>query len=228
MKPETRPTAHHTSPGEPTAIVPPQALARVLTSPGGSLSMLYGSKPVFHLALRLAAHAMQNGHTIAAIDGCNRFNVHLLARHAREHRIDPDAFLKRIFVSRGFTCYQMEAAITRRLPAFLRTKGARAALILGLLETFYDQQAPFREASLMLERVIAALQEIKSGGVSVLLVCSDVRVLPEERNRFITRLKEGSDAVYHVTVNEEHAPVIRLESTGNTPRPHPSLQPQGE
>lgn len=217
----TKPIPHQTAPGESPAIIPPQALARAFASPGGSVSLLYGSKPVFHLALRLAAFAMSNGRSIAAVDGCNRFNVHLLARHAREHRIDTHEFLRRVYISRGFTCYQMEAAITRRLPAFLRTRSIHAALILGLLETFYDQQAPFREAAAMLERVIASIRDLKAGGVSVLLVCSDVKVLPEERNRFIARLKTAADAVYHVAVNEEGAPVIRIESAGH---PHHTLQ----
>jgi hypothetical protein len=164
---------------------------------------------------------MSNNRSIAAVDGCNRFNVHLLARHAREHRIDTQEFLRRVYVSRGFTCYQMEAAITRRLPVFLQTHRINAALILGLLETFYDQQAPFREAASMLERVIVSIRELKAGGVSVLLVCSDVKVLPKERNRFIARLKTAADAVYHVAVNEEGAPVIRIESAGS---PHHTLQ----
>jgi hypothetical protein len=189
-----------------------QSLARVLTGPRGSVCLMYGDKVVFPIALHMAAHAMSHGISIATIDGCNRFNVHLLARYAREHRIDPQAFLNRIYVSRGFTCYQMEAAITRRLLPFLRAKNARAAIILGLLETFYDEQAPFREVTQMIERVIGALHEIKAGGISVLLPCVDVKVSPEERNRLFTRLKSGADSIYKVTTNEQHAPVVVHES----------------
>jgi len=69
----------------------------------------------------------------------NRFDVHYLAEFARRlacrpagsagarhdgRRITPEDLLDRIFVSRAFTCYQMEAAITERLPAFLRRSGS--------------------------------------------------------------------------------------------------------
>jgi hypothetical protein len=102
----------------------------------------------------MAAYAMTQGTSVAVVDGCNRFNVHLLARFARERRLDPDAFLHRIYVSRGFTWYQMEQAVVNRLPAFLRSIGSRTALVFGLLDTLYDDQAPLREVQQILRRLL--------------------------------------------------------------------------
>ena len=57
----------------------------------------------------------------------------------------PENLLDNIFVSRAFTCYQMEAVITERLPAFVRRSRSPVVMIFGLLDTFYDEQAPLFE-----------------------------------------------------------------------------------
>ena len=164
---------------------------------------------------------MTQGTPIAVVDGCNRFNVHLLSRFARERRLDPDEFLRRIFISRGFTCYQMEQAVTRRLPLFLQSIGSNIAMIFGLLDTFYDEQASFREVQQILRRVLGTLQDIKTGGVSVLLACTEWNVLPKERNQLFATLKTGMDTVYRLGIDRKNAPALFLESgTANTHRSH--------
>jgi len=164
---------------------------------------------------------MTQGTPIAVVDGCNRFNVHLLSRFARERHLDPDEFLRRIFISRGFTCYQMEQAVTRRLPLFLQSIGSNIAMIFGLLDTFYDEQASFREVQQILRRVLGTLQDIKTGGVSVLLACTEWNVLPKERNQLFATLKTGMDTVYRLGIDRKNAPALFLESgTANAHRSH--------
>ena len=154
---------------------------------------------------------MARGSSVAVVDGCNRFDVHFLSRFAREHQLNVDDFLHRIFVSRGFTCYQMEQAIVYRLPSFLAEINSHTAMIFGLLDTFYDQQAPLREVRQILHRVVAALQEMKARGISVLLVCRKLNVLPKERNELFTTLQEGADMVYRLQVDEDKIPQLFLE-----------------
>jgi hypothetical protein len=167
---------------------------------------------------------MAQGRSIAVVDGCNRFNVHLLSRFARERHIDPDKFLQQIFISRGFTCYQMEQAVGSRLPAFLESIGSNIAMIFGLLDTFYDEQASFREVQQILRRLLGALQEIKAGGVSVLLACTEWNVLPKERNQLFTTLKTGMDTIYRLMMDHNSKPSLFLES-GMMGKQH-SLQTQ--
>ena len=184
---------------------------------------------IFRLSLIMAAQALTKGASIAVVDGCNRSDVHLIARYARERQIDPAVLLNRIFISRGFTCYQMEAAITSRLPVFLkqlRSKMARStmpattqawapkpptALIFGLLDTFYDEQAPLREVQQALRRVIASLQTLKAQGISILLTSMEWNVLPKERNQLLTTLKSGMDRVYRLTIHQDGKPHLLLE-----------------
>jgi len=195
-----------------------QSLVQSFVAPPGKLCLLYGDRLIYQLSLRMAAYAMTQGTSVAVVDGCNRFNVHLLSRFARERRIDPDEFLHRIYISRGFTCYQMEQAVGNRLPLFLESIGSNVAMIFGLLDTFYDEQASFREVQQILQRLLGALQEIKRGGVSVLLACTEWNVLPKERNQLFTTLKTGMDSIYRLTADQNDKPSLVLEPGGISQR----------
>jgi hypothetical protein len=173
--------------------------------------LLYGDSAVFRLSHRIGARVLGDGGTVALVDGANRFDIHAVVRFAQERNLDPEQLLRRLFISRGFTCYQVEAAITERLPAFLRRTGARTVLIYGLLDTFYDEQAPLRDVRLILERVLESLSRLRNEGVSVLLVSTDWRVLPEARNRLLDRLKKGMDRVYRLETENSRSAQLYLE-----------------
>ena len=98
-----------------SALIPvkSQALFRAFAEPNGKVFLLYGDPLIFRLSILMAGYALVRDTTIALVDGCNRFDIHTLIRFAQEKRRSPDELLRRIFVSRGFTCYQMEAAVTR-------------------------------------------------------------------------------------------------------------------
>ncbi len=187
-----------------------QALVQHFAAPPGKTYLLYGDKPIFLLSLRMAAYGMAYGSSVAVVDGCNRFDVHFLSQFARERKLNVDDFLHHIFISRGFTCYQMEQAIVHRLPSFLAKIGSSTAMIFGLLNTFYDQQAPLREVRQILHRVIGGLQEMKARGISVLLVSRKLNVSPEERNELFATLQAAVDTVYRLQMNGD-APQLFLE-----------------
>ncbi|MBI3788705.1 MAG: hypothetical protein HY276_10685 [Ignavibacteriales bacterium] len=198
----------HTSPVAPFN---PQTLFQSFAEPTGKMYLTYGDRLVFRLSLVLAAQVLSKGGSIAVIDGGNRFDVHTITNFARERRLDPDALLNRIFVSRGFTCYQMEAAITSRLPEFLARNNSRVAMIFGLLDTFYDEQAPLREVRQILNRVLHALYAMKNDNISVLLASTEYNVLPKERNQLFVQLRSAMDTVYHLTLDTDNKPQLSLE-----------------
>ncbi|RPI02845.1 MAG: hypothetical protein EHM64_13295, partial [Ignavibacteriae bacterium] len=178
----------------------------------GKVFLLYGERPIFQLSLHMAAHTMAGGNALAVVDGCNRFDVHALSRFARMRKIDPDEFLRRIFISRGFTCYQMEQAITHKLPSFLSGIRSQTAMIFGLLDTFYDEQASLREVRQILQRVLVSFRDMKAAGHSLLLVCLERTVAPPERNQLFTTLRNGMDRVYKLKFDEQGALRLLLES----------------
>ena len=193
-----------------SALTSADTIIRSFPQPPGKVILLHGDREIFPFSLTMAAGAMRKGMPIAVVDGANRFDVHLLARFARERRMNPDEFLRHIYISRGFTCYQMEQAIVNRLPAFLERIGSSVAMGFGLLDTFYDEQAPLREVQQILTRVLAALGSMKAGGMSLLVVCRDQRVAPEERNQLFTRLQRSVDVSYHLSENR----MLRRQYTG--------------
>ncbi|MBM2846087.1 MAG: hypothetical protein HW407_1399 [Bacteroidetes bacterium] len=185
-----------------------QALVQSFVAPPGKVCLLYGDSLIFQISLRMAASAMAQGNSVAVVDGCNRFNVHLLSRFARERRLDPDEFLRRIFISRGFTCYQMEQAVSSRLPLFLESIGSNIAMIFGLLDTFYDEQASFREVQQILRRLLGTLQDIKASGVSV-LSCWHARSGTSCRRSAINCLRHSRPGWIRFTGSQTMAPIDR-------------------
>jgi hypothetical protein len=188
-----------------------RALVQSFIRPEGKIFLLYGDRVVFRLSMIMASQMLSRDVLLAVIDGCNGFDIHTITKFAREKRLDPDILLNRIFISRGFTCYQMEAAITNRLPVFLNANNSRAGMVLGLLDTFYDEQVSSREVQQILARVLLALQKIKKDGVSILLVCYEWNVMSAERNTLFGRLKESADNVYRLTLDEAQKPQLYLE-----------------
>lgn len=189
-------------------------------APPGKLYCLHGSKDVFRLSLTAAAHVLLGGVPMTLVDGTNRFDLYYLAEFARRfavqqkhdagtRSIDPEQLLRNIYIARAFTCYQMEATITERLPAFVRKKGSPVAIIFGLLDTFYDDQAPLFEVKASLQRIITALQRLKEERVSVLLASMDVRPASTERNALLPRLLAIMDRTYSVEELEGQCRIVQ-------------------
>jgi hypothetical protein len=173
--------------------------------PGKLYSIIGTDSSVFRLSLSMASQALLRGVPIAVVDGSNRFDAYMIAEAARQitagrsgRRVTPEELLNRIYVARAFTCYQMEATITERLPAFLKRIHAPVAMVFGLLDTFYDDQAPLFEVKASLERIIAALHSMKQENISLLLASKEIRVESKERNTLLPRLLSSLDQVYSI------------------------------
>jgi hypothetical protein len=148
---------------------------------------------------------------MTVVDGANRFDAYFVAEFARRftssgagQRITPEELLEHIYVSRAFTCYQMEALITDRLPAFLALSRSPVAIIFGLLDTFYDDQAPMFEVRNSLRRIVAVLQRLKREGTSVLLASVTARSVAPERRALQEALQTSMDKVYMVEEEKQH------------------------
>ncbi len=203
-----------------TSLVPYSTLVQQFrAAPPGKLYCLHGSPDVFRLSLSAAAHVLLGGVPMTLVDGTNRFDVYYIAEFARrfaaqqtpgpgERAVEPDDLLRNIYIARAFTCYQMEATITERLAEFVRKKGSPVVIIFGLLDTFYDDQAPLFEVKAGLQRVLAALRQLKEDHVSVLLASVDVRPAAPERNALLPALLAAMDQVYRV---EEREGSLRIE-----------------
>lgn len=179
----------------------PGLIEQFRAAPPGKLYGVHGDSTVFRLSLVAAGHALLQGVPVTVVDGSNRFDLYGLAEFARRTaggRCAPDELLRNIFISRAFTCYQMEAVITDRLPAFVRTKQSPMVLIFGLLDTFYDEQAPMWDVQSGVQRMVQALQCLKREGVSILVASTDIGPVPPARRGLLPGVMKGMDRVFDI------------------------------
>ena len=135
-----------------------------------------------------------------------------------KQRVTPEQLLRQIYVARAFTCYQMEATITERLPVFLKSAGAPIAIIFGLLDTFYDDQAPLFEVQASVGRVMTALQRLKADNIAVLLASLDMKLESKDRNQLFPRVAATMDHVLEVA--EDALGYRLIETKGAYHGPH--------
>jgi len=155
-------------------------------------------------AMIITAAALARGEHVLLLDGGNCFDAFPIARAARRHGLSPEAMLKRLFVSRAFTCHQMSALISEKLGPELMRLGARKVVILGLLYTFCDEDVPEREACALLSKIMESLQEISQEGYSILVAEPSFQRPALRMRKLITRI-----------------PLIIPSA------PHPTLSPKG-
>ncbi|MGA9117152.1 MAG: hypothetical protein WB626_10285 [Bacteroidota bacterium] len=205
------------TPASAQGTIPPAALARCFAAaPPGKLFCLHGNtRGVFRLSLYAASSVLRRGIPVALVDGTNRFDLYYLAGIARRMaggRVRPEDLLRNIHVARAFTCYQMEATITERLPAFVERTGAPVAVVFGLLDTFYDDQAPFFEVRHSVRRILAALDALRRRNVAVLLASRDVKPASVERRSLFPALAGRMDEVFMLTAGEAGTALTRARA----------------
>jgi hypothetical protein len=145
-----------------------EAAALCLSPPPGALAAVLGPGACA-LALRALAAPLLAGETVTAVDGGNRFDPHAVARAASALGGSAALALSRLRLSRAFTCHQLEALLSARLPAELARSSSTAVLVLGLPESFRDADVPFPEACRLFRRSLSALSRLSRGGARVLL-----------------------------------------------------------
>ena len=146
-----------------------RASALCLSPPSGKMAGIFGDGAC-GLALRALAVPLLRAEAVVAVDGANRFDPYEISSAARAKGGDAGEALSRVRVSRAFTCHQMEALLSRRLPEALSRFDARLALVLGLPETFADADVPYAEACRVFRNCLSALRRLARGGTRVVLV----------------------------------------------------------
>ncbi|NNF84465.1 MAG: hypothetical protein HKM29_04840 [Deltaproteobacteria bacterium] len=161
--------APHTPAVSPPVAYLERASALCLRPAPGRLAGFFGTG-AHRLALRALARPLVAGEPVVAADGGNRFDPYEISRAERALGGNGRLALSRIFVSRAFTCHQMEALLSRRFGSALARSGARIAVVFGLPETFTDADVPFAEACRVFRSCLSALQRLTAGGIRVVLV----------------------------------------------------------
>lgn len=173
--------------------------------------ILFQGEGTGEMASYTAGWMASRGIEVIVLDGANRFNPYIVSAFARRALIAPEEILKKIRIARAFTCYQM-TTLMERLDFLLKTPGASPrqkiqVILLGLLNTFLDEDVPEREARLLLERTLNKMEEMSAGGVPFFFFQSPVSH-HSKRASFMKRLFQFSDLVWSVSLEEQRPKMI--------------------
>lgn len=196
-----------------TKTSPHKFIDRHFTAPPGKVGLLYGEKKVYSLATLIGAEILMHTPGIVIIDGANRVDPYLFAKLARMKKIDPYYFLDRAYVTRAYTCYQLDISITDGLFAFIRSVDAQFLVVYGLIDLFDDEQVPVVDIMDILHRVRGTLLYLKANGISTLLVSSFPRFQIKEREQFFKQMSAMSDVRYRLEQHDLTQHIILEENT---------------
>lgn len=144
----------------------------------GDFAVFYGHPLVktlsFLLSVRCQLPTSEGGLNSSAVylDGGNTFNPYVISTVARQHGLDPRATLKRIFVSRAFTAYQLSALILELLEDALKQYKSKLVLISDITSLFLDRDVPAKEAVEIFSKRVSRLSDIaKKRKVIIITSC---------------------------------------------------------
>jgi len=128
-------------------------------------AVLHGSASnlmLFELCVRSQLPPSMGGLNSAAvfIDGGNIFDPYVVADAARRHGSNPRDALKRIYISRAFTAYQLSSLILERLDEAVRNFRSRFVAVSGISSLFLDRDVPKTEAQELFMKICGKLQKI--------------------------------------------------------------------
>ncbi|HVN77512.1 MAG TPA: hypothetical protein VMW38_00810 [Terriglobia bacterium] len=132
--------------------------------------LLYGHPHVLRLSQKLACRILLQPEPMMVLDGANTFDPYLVSELARKVGQTPEEFLRRIRVSRSFTCHQMLSLI-RQVEKAARQWNSCLILLLGPLTTFYDESVPNHEAWAIFRAFVSELNRLSQAGFRLLLAC---------------------------------------------------------
>jgi hypothetical protein len=154
-----------------------------------------GNQMMLALSARLAIKGV-----VRVLDGGNQYDAFAVAREIRRQTVELDEALINIRVSRGFTCYQMQALIseTSAVPD-------RPVMILNLLSTYYDESVALRESIWMLDSTLTHLRRL-SERAPVIVSARPPFVQSANRLILLDQLRTCADKVL---VFEEHKSILQ-------------------
>ncbi len=180
--------------------------------------LLVGPALVLDLGTALAGRAALAGQRVLYLDGANAFDPYIPARMAREAGLDPRQVLDRLFISRAFTCHQLETLVVDRLEAAIRARRPGLVVISGWSHLFHDENVPAREAMRLLESTAQAVRRLAERGTPFLATHEDGPRTPRPRPLGAC-LARAATAVIRV---DRHEGLIRL-TAAKGPAPLPPL-----
>ncbi|NPV75644.1 MAG: hypothetical protein HPY59_04635 [Anaerolineae bacterium] len=127
---------------------------------------------------------------VTLLDCGNRSDMYAVARHLRLLTHDPVTALKRIRVSRAFTCYQVVAMLTETTIA-----PGEPVILPDFLSTFFDDEVKIPDASRLFQKSLMKLKSISETS-PVLVTARPVPSQASGKAFLLNRLIQASHVVF--------------------------------
>jgi len=164
----------------------------------GLIVLLWRRTTLPPLVLEFISWQLLQGNNLILIEGANSFDPYRLVRVATRRGVTAEGLLRGIFISRVFTCHQLEALINERLEGAVRHYRVHGVIINGFLHTFYAEEVALGEALALLRRSIRGLR-LLALTCPVLLVCQEPPPGAARRTVFLSLVKGQAQRVMEIT-----------------------------
>jgi hypothetical protein len=171
--------------------------------PLSSRKVLFWGEGAGEISSYVAGWLAGKGIDVIVLDGANRFDPYMVSFFARKALIPPERLLKGIRIARAFTCYQMAAMVVEKLPSLFIAESQKPwVILLGLINTFLDEDVPEREVRPLFERSLKRIEGMALGGVPFFLFQSN-GFSGSKRNYLTRRLFQFSDEVWRIDLDDQ-------------------------
>ena len=157
------------------------------------LSLLTGPPFILGLGTTLAGRVVLTGRTVLYVDGANAFDPYILSALAREAGQSPKVVMQRLYLTRAFTCHQLETLIVERLPGAIARYHPGLVVISGWSHLFHDENVPAREAFRLLQNTARRIWSLAEAGQPILATHPEEPVTPRLKplREILTRAADG-------------------------------------
>lgn len=158
--------------------------------------MLYGNSAVLSLSSLLCVRAQLPsqlgglGSDVIFVDGGNTFRLYHVSRIAQLHQLDPKQVLKRIYISRAFTAYQMTSIVFERLKETVEKYQAKLVVISDIAGLYLDKGIPTEEAKRVFSHLTTYLSRFAEENQLIILTIYPPHY-HSRRNTFLQALTCG-------------------------------------
>ncbi len=131
----------------------------------GDFAVIYGSRAVTTLTSLLCIRAQLPpqlgglGSSVVFIDGGITFRLYRVAQLAQLHELNPEEALRRIFISRAFTAYQLASLVMEKLEETVKACNAKVAIISDVAGFFLDTDIAAEEAQSIYSQILSYLAD---------------------------------------------------------------------
>jgi len=161
----------------------------------GKISLVVAPRAVVGRLMSMLATLALRGQVIV-IDGGNRFDGYALARALRVHTHQVEAALKRVWLSRAFTCYQMVAMLAE-LPV-----DGTPVIVLDLLATFLDENVSLNKRLRLLDSSLNLLRRISQGAPVAIWARARTTTATVEDEQLLMPLLEAAHDIWELQAPE--------------------------